>query len=224
MNILKRLVPACLGLIFLFSFNVNAKILDGFFIDHGFTWFNSEAVRMAENEKPRSKAMEEEMARIENTVAEQIAEVNISSAEAMREARKDAAANSPLHILFRIVLAVVLILGGLLLAGNKIPPAKSIVEKLMPLAGTIGLVTVGISLFDLFLDIVTLRPIIGDGLIQAIGIISGGLLARHRIDNFIEHEKLTTFMDTLKENQNVLGFVAMAFGIIHLFMGGTALI
>jgi hypothetical protein len=44
MNIIKQFVPAYLFLLFLFPLNVSAELPDGFFIDHGYTYFTVESL------------------------------------------------------------------------------------------------------------------------------------------------------------------------------------
>ncbi len=173
------------------------------------------------NEKLRQDTFAKELAKTEAMVAEQLKQANEDAAEAMARAKKERVTHSPMHIIFRILLAVALVLSGLVLAREKIPQANTITDILLPMAGTVGLATIGISIFDLLLDLVTLRPIIGDGLIQVAGLASGGLLAQETISNTINNEKVTGFIDTLKENQIILGFAAIALGIVHLLMGGS---
>lgn len=184
----------------------------------------SEQARVEENERVRNEAYEKELARTQTMVAEQLEDANKSAAEAMRQARSTVVTHSPMHILFRLLMAVALILSGLLLVRDKIPQASAITDKLIPMAGTIGLATLGIAVFDLLLDIVTLRPIIGDGVAQLAGLASGCLLARETIDNIIENEAITNFLNALRDNQIILGVAALALGIVHLLMGGVAFI
>ena len=184
----------------------------------------AEQARLAENERVRQEAYEKELAKTQKMVEEQLENAHENAAEAMRSARRDAVSHSPMHLILRILLAVVLILGGLLIAKDKIPQANAVIDKLLPLAGTIGLASLGISIFDLLLDIVTLRPIIGDGLMQIAGLAGGGLLARDHIENIIENEKLADILNALEDKKAILGFVLLALGVIHLFLGGSYLI
>ena len=183
-----------------------------------------EQARFAENERIRSEAMTKEMARTEAMVAEQLAAANASSAEALKMAGVTATGAGSMHILFRALLAVVLILSGLLLAGGKIPQAAKVVEKLQPIASVIGLAAIGISIVDLLLDISILRPIVGDGLAQVAGLASGALLARGSVENIIKSEKVGAVLNTLRENQSNLGYATLALGVIHLLLGGVAFI
>jgi hypothetical protein len=183
-----------------------------------------EQARFAENERIRSEAMAKEMTKTEAMVAEQLAAANASSAEALKMAGTAATGAGSMHILFRTLLAVVLILSGLLLAGGKIPQAAKVVEKLQPVAGAIGLAAIGISIVDLLLDISILRPIVGDGLAQIVALASGTLLARTSVENIIKSEKIGAMLNTLRGNQSSLGYAALALGVIHLLLGGVAFI
>lgn len=173
------------------------------------------------NEKTRQDTFAKELAKTEAMVAEQLKQANEDAANALAKAKKERVTHSPMHLISRILLAVALVLSGLLLAKDKIPQASAITDVLLPMASTVGLATIGISIFDLVLDLVTLRPIIGDGLIQVAGLASGALLAQDTISNMLSNEKVTGFINTLKENQVNLGFAGIALGIVHLLMGGS---
>ncbi len=183
-----------------------------------------EQARIAENERIRSEAMASEMAKTEAMVEKQLAAANASSAEAMKKANAAASGAGPMHILFRTLLAVVLILSGLLLASGKIPQAAKVVGALQPVASAIGLAAIGISIVDLLLDIAILRPIVGDGLAQIVGLASGALLARPSVEGIVKSEKVSSMLNTLGENQSSLGFAALALGVVHLVLGGIAFI
>lgn len=183
-----------------------------------------EQARFAENERIRSEAMASEMAKTEAMVAEQLAAAEASSAEAMKKAGAAASGSGSMHILFRTLLAIVLILSGLLLAGGKIPQATKVVSALQPVASTIGLAAIGISIVDLLLDIAILRPIVGDGLAQIVGLASGALLARTSVEGIAKNEKVGAMLNALEGNQSGLGFAAIALGIVHLVLGGIVFI
>ena len=117
-----------------------------------------------------------------------------------------------------------LIAGGLILAKDKIPPASAITEKLLPMAGTIGFAAIGIGIIDLLLDIVTLRPIVGDGIAQLAALASGGVLAKQKLDDMFDVGALKNLLNALKDNQIMLGFATLSLGIIHLFLGNITLI
>ena len=184
----------------------------------------AEQARIEKNEKIRQEAYEKELAKTQAMVEEQLENAHENAADAMRNARRDAVSHSPAHLLLRIALAVVLVLGGLLVAKESIPQASKVIDKLLPFAGVIGLASIGISIFDLLLDIVTLRPIIGDGLAQIAGIAGGSILARDKIESFIENEKLADILNALEDKKTLLGFAVLALGVIHLIMGGAYLV
>ena len=130
-----------------------------------------------------------------------------SREQAMENARRRAVTNSPMHLFGRLALAVLLVLSGLLLSGatisGKIPAIKGFLDKLTPLARTIGLATIGVAVFDLLIDLVTLRPIIGDGIPQIVALAAGVLLGRETIENMISHKKVKSLIEMLNRKQSV---------------------
>ncbi|MBT8061566.1 MAG: hypothetical protein KJO85_02720 [Gammaproteobacteria bacterium] len=186
---------------------------------------SDEAARLAENERIRSEAMEKEMARTQAELEDTLGAVQQSMEEAQqRIAEEQAKANrSSIHGIMRVVLSLLLIASGLILAGGKIAALEGVVKAMTPFAGTIGIATFAAGAFDLILDLVILRPIVGDGLAQLGALAAGGALARDMI-NKLTAGKIGSVLDAIQAQGANVGYAAFALGVLHLVMGGSSFI
>ncbi len=183
--------------------------------------------RKADIAQQVADAQEQALAESKAAVQSAMDQINDAS-DSMKNARKNAVIHSPMHLLGRLALAVLLVLSGLLLSGtiisDKISAIKVVIETLTPLATTIGLATLGVAIVDMVFDLITLRPIIGDGIPQIVALAAGGLLGRETIEKLVSHEKLKSLLDILNTQQTILAFSAITLGILHLLIGGSTLI
>ena len=118
--------------------------------------------------------------------------------------------------LVRLLLGVALLLGGLLLAQGSLGGlAESLAGLLKPLeanAAAVGYGLIALGIVSFALDLVALRPIIGNGAPQAAAIAGGAVLAN------------LGFAQSLSGARSMIGFAAIALGVLHLFVGSAAVL
>jgi hypothetical protein len=184
---------------------------------------SEDEARLAENERVRQEAMEKEMARTQEELAKTLGEAQAGIEAAQEKIEQQTRGSSGIYMLARLLLSVLLILCGLVMAGGQIAALESVHKAITPHAATIGIATVGVALFDLLLDLAILRPIVGDGLAQLVGLAAGGILAKETVDG-LTAGKLTSVLASLEGQMTNVGFAAFAMGVIHLLFGGASLI
>ncbi len=152
-----------------------------------------------------------------------------------------------LHWFGRFAVAAALAASGLLLAEgffvSKIPAVTGLVQSLRGRARLIGLAAIGVALGDVVLDLLILRPLVGDGVPQLLTVFAGILVLGMANTTTADNEAAPAFGSNAKANAAVerletvlqgqrgrlagleahrasIGIACAIAGLVHLLLGG----
>jgi hypothetical protein len=188
--------------------------------------------RAAELEKQQAEAMAKaqaettaEVAAIMEDAQKSMVEAQEKILDAQKEAQR-AAGSGGAHLILRILLSVSLLALGFILAGDAlkgmVAQLAGVVDALKPQATTIGLVAIALALVDFLLDLVILRPLVGDGLPQLVALAGGAVSAKAMLAKQAALAKLQPLLNSLEAQSGTLGWACLAIGVVHLLVGGIA--
>ena len=194
------------------------------------------AEQEAEIERLRAAGQAEALAEAEADLKE--AQAALASAQSRaRDAANDVRGRGGLHLIVGSLLAIALLAVGVSLAGGSIPALASVVQALAPHATLLGLATIGLALLDFVFDLMSLRPLIGDGIPQLLALAGGVLLWRSAPQTAVPDvaakaaakasealERHGDKIENLKAYSIPLGFACIAAGVLHLVSGGSPFI
>ena len=81
---------------------------------------------------------------------------------------------------------------------------------------------IGLAVLDFLLDLVNLRPLVGDGLPQLAALAGGAVAAREALTGMEALKGQAARLETLGGMASLLGWACLALGVIHLVAGGVA--
>ena len=184
----------------------------------------AEAARIAKLNAEREAAYEQAKKETMAEVAEAMKQVNQSQVDMQTES----AGSGSFYLLMRLLLSAALLATGLILAGDmlksKVSQLAGVVDALSKQAGMIGVVTIGLALLDFLMDLVALRPIVGDGLPQVAALLGGLIAASAVLGKQAVLQKHEAKLAMLQAQGQNIGFACLALGVLHLLIGGAPLV
>jgi hypothetical protein len=151
------------------------------------------------------------------------AEPRAESGLAQDDARRAESAGG-IHLLLRVLLGVALLVLGLLLAGDAlkrmIAPLSGVVDALRARATLIGFAAIALAIVDFLLDLMILRPLVGDGLPQIAAFAGGIIAAKAPLARRAALAKFEANLTALESQATMVGWACLLLGLLHLAIGG----
>ena len=103
-----------------------------------------------------------------------------------------------------------------------VAPLAGAISALSGNAKIVGFAGIGLAVLDFLLDLVNLRPLVGDGLPQLAALAGGAVAAREALTGMEALKGQAARLETLGGMASLLGWACLALGVIHLVAGGVA--
>jgi len=194
----------------------------------------------AELARLRAAGEADAAAEVEAELAEARAALDAAHRRA-EDAHSEVRGRGALHFVVTLLLSAALVSAGLCLAGDtlkaRVSALGAAVQALTPRAAILGLATMALALADFALDLVALRPLVGDGVPQLLALAGGFVLWRSAPASETETpvaaveaaanealERHGDKIEKLQANSVGLGLACVAGGLLHLVFSGIPLI